>query len=105
MLGDLEQIVLLATLRLDGEGYGITIQDAIRRATTRDLTIGTIHKTLVRLEAKGLIVSRMGGAEPVRGGRAKRFYQVTPAGVKAVRASLKALRKLASGLSVGLEGT
>ena len=52
MLGELEQVVLLATLRLNDEGYGVTIQDAIRRATGRDLTLGTVHKTLVRLEAE-----------------------------------------------------
>jgi DNA-binding PadR family transcriptional regulator len=103
MLGDLEQIVMLATLRLDGDGYGVTIQEAIRRATRRELTMGTIHKTLVRLEAKGMIASRMGDPSPVRGGRAKRFYKVTPAGLKALRASMNAIRRLADGLAVGLE--
>jgi DNA-binding PadR family transcriptional regulator len=105
MLGELEQVVMLATLRLGDEGYGVTIQDAIRRATGRDLTIGTIHKTLVRLEAKGMIASRMGDASPVRGGRAKRYYKVTPPGLKALRAGINALRRLAAGLAVGLEPT
>jgi DNA-binding PadR family transcriptional regulator len=104
-LGELEQVVLLATMRLDGDGYGVSIQDTIERATGRDLTLGTVHKTLVRLEAKGLIASRMGAAEPVRGGRAKRLYRVTSAGMKAVRASLRAIRRLADGLAVGLEPT
>ena len=85
MLGELEQVVMLATLRLGGDGYGVTIQDAIHRATGRDLTFGTIHKTLVRLEAKGLIASRMGESEPVRGGRRKRHYKVTASGVKLLR--------------------
>src|SRR5438045_8230384 len=102
-LGELEQIVLLATLRLDGDGYGVTVQETVTRATGRDLTMGTIHKTLVRLEAKGFIASRMGEAEPVRGGRAKRHYRVTTAGVKALRASMRAIRRLADGLSLGLE--
>jgi PadR family transcriptional regulator PadR len=105
MLGELEQVVMLATMRLGDEGYGVTIQDAIRRATGRDLTIGTIHKTLVRLEAKGLIASRMGEAEPVRGGRAKRYYKVTSVGLKSLRASINALRRMADGLAVGLERT
>ena len=103
MLGELEQVVMLATLRQGDDAYGVTIQDAIRRATGRDLTIGTIHKTLVRLEAKGMIASSMGEASPVRGGRAKRFYTLTPAGLKTLRASINALRRLASGLAVGLE--
>ena len=48
MLGELEQVVMLATLRLGDDGYGVTIQDAILKATGRDLTLGTIHKTLTR---------------------------------------------------------
>ena len=103
MLGELEQVVMLATLRSGDDAYGVTIQDAIRRATGRDLTIGTIHKTLVRLEAKGLIESEMGAASPVRGGRAKRYYRVTPPGLKTLKASISALRRLAAGLTVGLE--
>jgi PadR family transcriptional regulator len=105
MLGDLEQAVLLATLRLDGLGYGVTIQTAIRRIAERDLTLGTIHKTLVRLEEKGFVVSRMGEPEPVRGGRAKRHYRVTPSGLKALRADMRAIRRLADGLRVGLESS
>jgi PadR family transcriptional regulator, regulatory protein PadR len=103
MLGELEQVVMLATLRLGDDGYGVTIQEAIRKATGRDLTLGTIHKTLVRLEAKGMIASRMGETAPYRGGRRKRHYAVTPAGLKTLRASINALRRLATGLAVGLE--
>lgn len=103
MLGELEQVVMLATLRLGDDGYGVTIQEAIRKATGRDLTLGTIHKTLVRLEAKGMIASRMGETAPYRGGRRKRHYAVTPAGMKTLRASINALRRLAAGLAVGLE--
>lgn len=103
MLGELEQVVLLSVLRLGEDGYGVSIKDEIQRATRRDLTLGTIHKTLVRLEAKGLVESRLGEATPQRGGRAKRHYRVTPDGLKSLRASLRALRRMAEGLSVGLE--
>jgi|ERR1041385_3954024 DNA-binding PadR family transcriptional regulator len=103
MLGELEQVVLLAVLRLNGDGYGVTIQDVVRKATGRDLTIGTIHKTLVRLEAKGYVDSRMGDASPIRGGRAKRHYALTPSGLKMLRASLRALKRMAAGLAVGLD--
>jgi PadR family transcriptional regulator PadR len=103
VLGELEQTVLLATLRLNGDGYGVSIQDAIRKATARDLTIGTIHKTLVRLEAKGYVDSRMGDASPRRGGRARRHYEITPDGLKVLRASLRALKRMAAGLAVGLD--
>lgn len=103
MLGELEQIVLLATLRLSGDGYGVTIQEAVRKATGRDLTIGTIHKTLMRLEQKGYVASRMGESSPRRGGRAKRHYELTPAGLQMLRASLRALKRMAAGLAVGLD--
>jgi PadR family transcriptional regulator, regulatory protein PadR len=103
VLGELEQVVMLATLRLGDDGYGVTIQEAIRKATGRDLTLGTIHKTLVRLEAKGMIASRMGDTAPYRGGRRKRHYRVTAAGLKVLRASIHALRRMAAGLAVGLE--
>lgn len=103
MLGELEQVVLLSTLRLGDDGYGVTIREEIHRATRRDLTLGTIHKTLVRLEAKGFVESRLGEATPQRGGRAKRHYRVTSDGLRALRASIRALRRMAQGLSVGLD--
>ena len=103
MLGDLEQVVLLSALRLGDSGYGVSIRDEIHKATRRDLTLGTIHKTLVRLEQKGFVESRLGEATPQRGGRAKRHYRVTAEGLKAVRASMRALRRMAQGLSVGLD--
>ena len=103
MLAELEQAVLLATLRLDGDGYGLSIRDEIARATGRDLAIGTIHKTLTRLEAKELVVSRMGEASPRRGGRAKRHYTVTPEGVRDLKTSLRSIRRLAAGLNVGFD--
>jgi DNA-binding PadR family transcriptional regulator len=103
MLAELEQAVLLATLRLDGVGYGLSIRDEIARATGRDLAIGTIHKTLTRLEAKELVASRMGEASPHRGGRAKRHYTVTADGVRELKASLRSIRRLAAGLNVGFD--
>lgn len=103
MLGELEQVVLLSALRLGDDGYGVSIKEEIHKATRRDLTLGTIHKTLVRLEAKGYLESRLGEATPQRGGRAKRHYSVTPDGLKALRASMRALRRMAQGLSVGLD--
>jgi DNA-binding PadR family transcriptional regulator len=103
MLGELEQVVLLSALRLGDEGYGVSIKEEIHKATRRDLTLGTIHKTLVRLETKGFVESRLGESTPQRGGRAKRHYSVTADGLKALRASMRALRRMAHGLSVGLD--
>ena len=68
-----------------------------------ELTLGTIYKTLSRLEDKGLVTSRIGDPTPERGGRRTRCYAVTPAGRRELHASIRALRSMASGLGVGLE--
>jgi PadR family transcriptional regulator PadR len=103
MLGDLEQLVLLALLRIGADAYGVSVRDAVHERGGRDLTLGTIYKTLARLEAKGLVVSRVGEPTPERGGRAKRHFGVTAAGQRAVRASFASLRRMAAGLDVGLD--
>jgi DNA-binding PadR family transcriptional regulator len=102
-LGELEQLVLLATLRIGADAYGATVREAIHSRAGRDLTVATIYKTLARLEAKGLVTSRVGDPTPERGGRAKRHFAVTAAGQRAVRASVMSLRRMAAGLDVGLE--
>ena len=101
MLGELEQVVLLAALRAGEEAHGVTVLHEIARQTGREPTLATVHKTLARLEDKGYVTSRMGEPTPMRGGRRKRHYAVTSAGRQAVRASLAALRRLAQGLAVG----
>lgn len=102
-LGDLEQIVLLAVLRIGRDAYGVSIQQEIADRARRDLTVGTIYKTLSRLEAKGLVASRLGEPTAERGGRAKRHYSVSAAGRRALQTSLAALGRMAAGLDVGLE--
>ena len=102
-LGDLEQIVLLAVLRIGRDAYGVSIQEEIASRARRDLTLGTIYKTLSRLEAKGLVASRIGEPTAERGGRAKRHYSVSAGGRRALQSNLSALRRMAAGLDVGLE--
>lgn len=103
MLGELEQIVLLAILRVGDEAYGVPIAAEIERRTGRELTLATVYKTLARLEDKGLLVSREGAPTPQRGGRRKRYYELSAAGRVSLRQSLGALRRMTSGLQVGLE--
>lgn len=103
MLGELEQVVLLAVLQAGDQAYGVPVQSEIRRRARRTLTLGTIYKTLARLETKGFVASRLGEPTAERGGRAKRYYTLTPAGRQAVRGSLAALRRMAAGLDVGLQ--
>jgi PadR family transcriptional regulator, regulatory protein PadR len=102
-LGDLEQIVLLAVLQVGDQAYGVPVQQEVRRRAQRDLTLGTIYKALSRLEAKGLVSSRVGEPTSERGGRAKRYYAVTAVGKRALRENLYALRRMAAGLDVGLD--
>lgn len=98
-LGDFEQVMLLAILRLKEEGaYGVAIRREIRRHTQRDPTPGAIYTTLDRLEGKGMVTSEVGEATPERGGRAKRYYTVTKAGRDALQRVQREYRNLLKGL-------
>ena len=103
MLGELEQVVMLAVLRLDGEAYGVPIRSEIAERSGRELTLATVYKTLSRLEDKGLVASYEGEPTPQRGGRRKRFYDVTPAGRQVLKQSVGALRRMVAGLDLGWE--
>jgi len=105
MLGEFEQVVLLAVMRVGKDAYGVPVHDEIQRRAGRDLTLGTIYKTLTRLEDKGLVASYVGAPTTERGGRRTRCYMVTVAGKRALQATFKALRHMAAGLDVGLEPT
>jgi PadR family transcriptional regulator, regulatory protein PadR len=86
-LGDIEHLVLLAILRLGREAYGIPILDEVSTRSGRDVSRATVYVALKRLEQKGLVTSRLGESTPERGGRAKRFFRLRPAGLKALRDS------------------
>ena len=103
MLGELEQLVLLGVLRVGKDAYGVPVHDEIQHRAGRDLTLGTIYKTLTRLEDNGLVGSQVGAPPAERGGRRTRCYVVTPAGKRSLQASLKVLQRMSSGLDVGLE--
>jgi PadR family transcriptional regulator, regulatory protein PadR len=103
MLGELEQIVMLAILRLGDDAYGVPIAHEIEEQTSRELTLATIYKTLNRLETKGLVHGRVGEPTAARGGRRKRYYMLTTGGRTAVKHSLSVLRRMTRGLQVGLD--
>lgn len=86
MLGEFEYLLITAAAGLGGDAYGATIRQEIESATGRRCSIGALYTTIDRLEAKGLLATRMGGATPERGGRAKRMVRVTPAGERAAQA-------------------
>lgn len=103
MLAEFEQLVLLAVLRAGRDAYGIPIRDEIAERTGREPTLGAVYKTLARLEEKGLVRSQVGDPTPQRGGRRKRCYAVTASGRAELRHALSALRRMTSGLDLGLE--
>jgi DNA-binding PadR family transcriptional regulator len=103
-LGSLEHIVLLAVMRLGEEAYGITVRSEIESAAGRDLSIGAVYATLVRLESKGLVKSYAGEPTAERGGRAKRYFRVTADGKSALRNTREIIRKMSAGLK-GLQVT
>jgi PadR family transcriptional regulator PadR len=86
-LGDVEHFVLVALLRLDGESYAVPIMKEIRQRTGRSVVRAAVYIALRRLEAKGLVSSRVGDATPERGGRAKRFFKLTRSGARQLRQS------------------
>jgi PadR family transcriptional regulator PadR len=99
-LGEFEQIVLLAVLRLKSGAYGVSVRAEIAQRTGRECAAGALYTTLDRLEQKGLLTSRTGEPTPQRGGRAKRFYTVTAAGVAAVARAQRAFQSLLKGLKL-----
>jgi DNA-binding PadR family transcriptional regulator len=97
-LGELEQLVLLALLHLGESAYGITVHDEIAERAAQDVPLGSIYNALSRLEAKGLISTRMGDPTPERGGRRKRHYRVLASGRRALARSLAGIRRMTAGL-------
>jgi len=96
-IGEFEQLVLLGILRLGDNAYGMTIRQEIEKRAGRKTSIGTLYLTLERLEEKGLISSELGEAVAERGGRAKRYFKLNPAGRQAVKKSVESVRRMADG--------
>lgn len=99
-LGEFEQMVLLAVIRQEDEGYGMSIRREIEERVGRDVTIGAVYATLDRLERKGLVRSREGDSTPVRGGRARKHFAVTPEGESALRTSRAMMDRLWDGVDL-----
>jgi len=98
-LGGLEELVLLALIRLKDNAYGVTIRRELIERTGRDVSIGAVYTTLERLEGKGYVSSRVGDATPQRGGRAKRFFGLEARGADALAASQELVARMREGLS------
>lgn len=103
-LGELEQLLLLAVLRLGEGAHGPAIRRELRERTGRNVGSGTLYPTLDRLGEKGLLSSHLGEALPRRGGRAKRHFELTPEGLDEAREAWREMARLAEGLEELLEG-
>ena len=102
-LGEFEQVVLLAVLRLGDAGYAIPVREEIEVRTGRSVARGALYTALERLESKRYLRSRMGEPLAERGGRPRRYYTVTATGLAALRSSRRALLQLWGGLEGLLE--
>lgn len=101
ILGDFEQAVLLTVFRLGLEAYGVPIRRELDEQLDRRVSVGALYTTLERLEAKGFLSSRMGGATAERGGRAKRFYKIEAPGLRALDEARNNATRLWGGLPQG----
>ena len=97
-LGEFEQLLLLAVLRLGSEAYGLDVARELETRAGRSVSRGALYTSLDRLEDKGLVRWRVAPGTPARNGLPRRVYLVTPAGVAALRASRDTLRRMWRGL-------
>ncbi|HUA98931.1 MAG TPA: helix-turn-helix transcriptional regulator [Terracidiphilus sp.] len=93
-LGEFELMILLAVIRLGDEAYGVPIARELESFRKRDVSVGSVYAALDRLQAKGLITSSLGEPTPERGGKAKRYFRVTKAGLKQVHDTRRVLTRL-----------
>jgi len=99
-LGEFEQLVLLAILRLGATAYGVSIRQELLACARRTVSPGALYTTLDRLEKKGFVHSKEGAPTPARGGRAKRFYEVSKAGRRQLIAAQHSFQRMLSGLEL-----
>ncbi|MDA0329227.1 MAG: helix-turn-helix transcriptional regulator [Gemmatimonadetes bacterium] len=102
-LGEFEQMLLLAVLRLEEDAYGVRLMDELEARVGRRVSRGSVYVTLDRLEEKGWLASEMSDARPERGGRPRRIVSITPEGLDALRKSRAALLNLWAGLEGALD--
>jgi PadR family transcriptional regulator, regulatory protein PadR len=98
VLGEFEQLVLLAVLQCGAEAYGVPVWREIEARTGREVSLAAVYKTLLRLESKGCVASGLGAPTAQRGGRGKRVYRMTGAGLRLLRVSLASLARMTEGL-------
>ena len=93
-LGEFELMILLAVIHLGEEAYGVPISRELEAHRGRNVSVGSVYAALERLEAKGMVASSLGDPTPERGGKAKRFFRITKAGLRQVHETRRVLSKL-----------
>jgi DNA-binding PadR family transcriptional regulator len=97
-IGEFEQLLLLAVLRLGDDAYGVSIRRVIEEATGRRVTAGAVYTALGRLESRGLVASSPGQTIPERTGMRRRYYRVRPEGARVVARTMRQLQAMSRGL-------
>lgn len=100
-LGELDELVLLAIGVLREEAYGYPIKELINSETNRNTALATVHAALYRLEKRGFVSSHLGGATRARGGRRKRLFTVTSAGMQALETTRATRERLWTRMATG----
>jgi DNA-binding PadR family transcriptional regulator len=93
-LGELEELTLLVVAALGPDAYGVAVQRRLEGDAGRRVALGAVYAALDRLERKGCVTSQFGEATPQRGGRRKRMFAVTPAGLRTLRAVRRTRERL-----------
>jgi PadR family transcriptional regulator PadR len=99
ILGEFEQLVLIALVRLGPEAYGATVRREIESRAGREVSISAVYTTLERLEQKGLVRSRIGEPTALRGGRRRRHFELLPRGARALKIAYDSF----TGMTAGVE--
>lgn len=102
-LGEFEQLVMLAVLRLGDNAYGMTVRREIERIAYRSATLGSVYGTLDRLEEKGYVSSWHEDPDPVRGGHPRRYFHVEPEGKLALANARDMMRRMWRGVKLASE--
>lgn len=102
-LGEFEQLVMLAILRLGNEGYGMTVRRELQKTARRSVTIGSVYGTLERLEEKGLVASWRGEPEAVQGGRSRRYFRLLPRGKRALASARDMMGRMWEGVDIAVD--
>jgi PadR family transcriptional regulator PadR len=103
-IGEFEQLVLLALIRVGEEAYGVPIHEELTARAQRTISVAAVYKTLERLEAKGYVSTRIGEPTAERGGRRRKYFKLEALGRRALRDSLATLRRMTAGIEREIPG-